>query len=254
MGEAPLTGTELERYARHIVLREIGGAGQVRLKRARVLVVGAGGLGSPALLYLAAAGVGCIELVDDDRVSLSNLQRQVLHTTDRIGEPKSGSAFAALSAINPHVEIVPTQVRISAENVAALVTGNDAVLDGSDNFATRDTVNRACASLRVPLVSGAIGAWDGSVSVFRPWLGGPCWRCIFPAEAGEDQARTCAETGVLGALAGVIGSLMAAECVKLLAGAGILLDGRMLLYDALDGEVRIFRANKRENCRACGDS
>ena len=253
MADEPLTRTELERYARHIVLREIGGAGQVRLKRARVLVVGAGGLGSPSLLYLAAAGVGRIEIVDDDLVSLSNLQRQVLHATERVGVPKTSSARETLRAINPEVEIAAQQIRITEDNAAALVEGTDAVLDGSDTFRTRDAVNRACARSRVPLVSGAIGAWDGSVSVFRPWLGGPCWRCVFPAEAGEAQARTCAETGVLGALAGVIGSLMAAECVKLIAGAGHLLDGRLLLYDALDAETRVFRAGRRAGCTVCGD-
>ena len=254
MAQGPLSDTELERYARHIVLREIGGAGQVRLKRARVLVVGAGGLGSPALLYLTAAGVGRIELVDDDRVSLSNLQRQVLHATARVGERKTSSAHSTLAAINPEIEVVRHNIRVSAGNAEELVDGQDAVLDGSDNFETRDCVNRACAIRHVPLVSGAIGAWDGSVSVFRPWLGGPCWRCVFPAEPGETQARTCAETGVLGALAGVIGSLMAAECVKLLAGAGTLLDGRLLLYDALDAEVRTFRAEKREGCPACSNT
>ena len=254
MTHGPLSETELERYARHIVLREIGGAGQVRLKRARVLVVGAGGLGSPALLYLAAAGVGRVEIVDDDRVSLSNLQRQVLHATARVGERKTDSACTTLASINPEIEFVAHNVRISASNAEELVDGLDAVLDGSDNFETRDCVNRACAIRHVPLVSGAIGAWDGSVSVFRPWLGGPCWRCVFPAEPGETQSRTCAETGVLGALAGVIGSLMAAECVKLLAGAGILLDGRLLLYDALDAEVRTFRVAKREGCPACLDT
>ena len=253
MADAPLTRTELERYARHIVLREIGGAGQVRLKRARILVVGAGGLGSPALLYLAAAGVGRIQVVDDDRVSLSNLQRQVLHATERVGEPKAASARETLVSINPEIEITAKQIRITEENAGELLEGIDAVLDGSDTFSTRDVVNRVCARSRVPLVSGAIGAWDGSVSVFRPWLGGPCWRCVFPAEAGEAQARTCAETGVLGALAGVIGSLMAAECVKLIAGAGELLDGRLLLYDALDAETRVFRARRRVDCSVCGD-
>ncbi len=254
MASEPLTPGELERYARHIVLREIGGAGQVRLKRARVLAIGAGGLGSPALLYLAAAGVGRIEVVDNDRVSLSNLQRQVLHATGRVGEPKTASARETLAAINPEVEVVPRPVRLEAENASELVQGQDAVLDGSDNFGTRDAVNRACARCEVPLISGAIGAWDGSVSVFRPWLGGPCWRCVFPEAAGEEQAQTCAEIGVLGALAGIVGSVMAAECVKLLAGAGTLLDGRLLLYDALDAETRIFRARKRDDCPVCCDS
>ena len=251
MAAPPLSGPELERYARHIVLREIGGAGQVRLKRARVLVVGAGGLGSPALLYLAAAGVGRLEFLDDDRVSLSNLQRQVLHTTDRVGESKTRSGQQTLAALNPAIEIIPRPVRIDRNNAATLLAGQHVVLDGSDSFATRDTVNRACAELRVPLVSGAIGAWDGSVSVFRPWLGGPCWRCVFPAAPGEEAARTCAETGVIGALAGVIGALMAAECVKLLAGAGEPLDGRVLLYDALGAEFRVFGAGKRTGCDVC---
>jgi len=252
MAGQPLSPQELRRYARHIVLRAVGGAGQVRLKRSRVLVVGAGGLGSSALMYLAAAGVGRIEILDHDRVSLSNLQRQVLHATDRIGEAKVSSAERRLRALNPEIDVRPVPKEIHAGNAVTFVQGRDAVLDGCDNFRTRDAVNRACAAERVPLVSGAIGTWDGSVSVFRPWLGGPCWRCVFPKAVGEGQAPTCSETGVLGALPGVVGSLMATECLKLLTGAGRLLDGRLLLYDALDAEFRGLAVERRTECPVCG--
>ncbi len=243
---------ELERYARHIVLHEIGGPGQQRLRNARVLVIGAGGLGSPAILYLAAAGVGRVGIVDDDEVSLSNLQRQVLHETAEIGASKTDSAARAVARINPHVQVEGHAVRLEAHNVDALLGGYDIVLDGSDNFDTRYLLNARAAAARVPLVSAAIGRWEGQLSVFRPWLGGPCYACIFPEAPEPGLVPACAEAGVLGALAGVMGAMQAAEAVKLITGAGAVLDGRLLLYDALGAEVRTIRLGKRPDCPVCG--
>ena len=246
------TPEELERYARHIVLREIGGPGQQKLKAARVLVIGAGGLGSPAILYLAAAGVGTIGVIDDDIVSLSNLQRQVLHTAARVGAAKTLSAAEAVAAINPHVAVEGIAARLTPSNAAKTVARFDMVLDGSDNFATRYLVNEAAAAAKKPLVSAAIGQWEGQLSVFRPWLGGPCYRCVFPEQPAEGLAPSCAEAGVLGALAGVMGAMQAVEAVKLIAGAGEPLDGRLLLYDALSAETRTIAVKKRPGCPACG--
>ncbi|MDF2233247.1 molybdopterin-synthase adenylyltransferase MoeB [Albimonas sp. CAU 1670] len=248
----PLADDELERYARHIVLHEIGGPGQQALIAARVAVVGAGGLGSPALLYLAAAGVGEITVIDDDRVSLSNLQRQVLHRDRDVGRPKVESAVETLGALNPSVKVTARDVRLDAANAQEILAGQDLVLDGCDGFETRRLVNETCAALRIPLVSGAIGRWEGQVSVFRPWLGGPCYACLFPEAPSPDQVPACAEAGVLGALAGMIGSLMASEAVKLIVGAGEPLDGRLLLWDALDAEARTIRVKKRAGCPVCG--
>ena len=242
---------ELERYARHIVLHEIGGQGQQRLKAARVLVIGAGGLGSPALLYLAAAGVGTLGVVDDDAVTLSNLQRQIIHGSDEIGRPKAESAVRAIARINPHVAAVPHAERLGEDNAEALIGAYDLVLDGSDNFATRYLVNRVAARLRKPLVFAAIGRWEGQISVFRPWLGGPCYECIFPEPPAEGLVPACAEAGVLGAMAGVMGAMQAVEAVKLITGAGRPLDGRLFLYDALDAETRHIRIAKRPACPVC---
>jgi molybdopterin/thiamine biosynthesis adenylyltransferase len=243
---------ELERYARHIVLREIGGPGQARLKAASVLVVGAGGLGSASLMYLAAAGVGRIAVADDDAVSLSNLQRQVLHRTEDVGRPKVESAADALARLNPEVTVEPLAVRLGPENAAGLVAGRDLVVDGSDSFATRALVNAACVEAGVPLVSGAIGQWEGQLSVFDPARGGPCLACVFPEAPAPGLAPSCAEGGVLGALAGVFGALQAAEAAKLLAGAGEPLRGRMLLLDLLHGETRTMRLRAEPGCRVCG--
>lgn len=246
------TEAELDRYARHIVLREIGGPGQARLKAASVVVVGAGGLGAPALMYLAAAGVGRITLIDDDAVSLSNLQRQVLFDTADVGRPKVAAAAGRLSALNPHVALSPLGARLTADNAAALLNGHDLALDGSDSFATRQAVNAACVAARLPLVSGAIGRWEGQLSLFAPHLGAPCHACVFPVAPASDLVPACAEAGVLGALAGVIGSMMAVEAVKHLAGAGMTTAGRLLLYDALDAETRIMRISRRPDCPVCG--
>ncbi|MGG7565856.1 HesA/MoeB/ThiF family protein [Rhodovulum sp. DZ06] len=242
---------ELERYARHIVLREIGGPGQKRLKAANVLVVGAGGLGAPALMYLAAAGVGRIAIADDDAVSLSNLQRQVIHDTAAIGRPKVDSAAEALARINPEVEVERIEARVTEDNAAALLDGRTLALDGTDSFATRRLVNRACAAARVPLVSAALGQWEGQLSVFAPWEGGPCWECVFPEDPAPGLVPNCAEAGVLGALAGAMGALQAAEAVKRITGAGEGLVGRLALFDLLGAEYRTIRVKKRDGCACC---
>jgi adenylyltransferase/sulfurtransferase len=243
------TDDELERYARHIVLREIGGPGQGKLSRARVLCVGAGGLGSPALLYLAAAGVGTLGVVDDDEVSLSNLQRQVLHATDRIGDRKTDSARAGLAAVNPHVEVEAHPVRLNADNADALIGAYDIVLDGSDNFGTRHLVNAVCVRLGKPLIAAAIGQWEGQLSVYG--APGPCYACVFPETPAAGLAPSCSEAGVLGALAGVMGALQAAEALKRIVGAGDGLSGRLLLYDALWAEFRTIAVKRDPDCPVC---
>jgi adenylyltransferase/sulfurtransferase len=243
---------ELDRYARHIVLHEIGGPGQQRLKAARVLVIGAGGLGSPAILYLAAAGVGTLGVVDDDTVALSNLQRQVLHTTGEIDRPKVESAGRAVVRINPHVNFIPHAVRLTEADADEIIGAYDLVIDGSDNFDTRYMVNRVAARLRVPLVFAAIGRWEGQISVFRPWLGGPCYECIFPDTPAPGLVPACAEAGVLGAMAGVVGAMQAVEAVKLITRTGAVLDGRLMLYDALQAETRVIKLAKRPECAVCG--
>ena len=238
---------EVERYARHLVLREIGGPGQQRLKAARVLIVGAGGLGAPAALYLAAAGVGEIAIVDPDVVSLSNLQRQVLYATADDGAPKVERAAARLTALNPNVRIAPIAERLTDANARALVADRDLVLDGTDDFATRFAVNGACVAEGVTLVSGAIGRWTGQIGVFAAR---PCYQCLVP-EIPPD-AETCSVVGVVGALAGVIGSMMALEAVKVLTAAGETLAGRLLIYDALAAEVRTVRVGADPGCPVCG--
>lgn len=249
---APFSATELDRYARHIVLREVGGAGQRRLKGARVLVVGAGGLGSPALLYLAAAGVGTIGVIDDDTVSNSNLQRQVIHTDARIGMPKVFSAQAAMAALNPFVTVRPYNRRLTAEEAPALFADYDLILDGSDNFPTRLLVNAAAVSAGKPLISGAIAQWEGQLGLFDPARGAPCYACIFPEAPAEGLAPACAEAGVMGALPGVVGAMMAAEAIKEITGAGQSLRGRLLIYDALWGENRTVGLKRRAGCAVCG--
>jgi molybdopterin/thiamine biosynthesis adenylyltransferase/N-acetylglutamate synthase-like GNAT family acetyltransferase len=235
----PLSPDELARYARHIVLPEVGGAGQQKLKRARVLVVGAGGLGAPVLAYLAAAGVGTLGILDDDTVSLSNLQRQVIHTTAAVGEAKTVSAARAVQAVNPHVVVELHPVRLGAANSEALVGAYDLVVDGSDNFETRYLVADACAATRKPLVHAAIGRFDGSLTVLMPYAEGPngqllpSYRDLFPEPPPEGLVPSCAQAGVIGALAGVIGTLQAMEAIKLITGIGEPLVGRLLLYDAL---------------------
>ncbi len=244
---------ELERNARHIVLREIGGAGQKRLKEARVLVVGAGGLGSSALQYLAAAGVGTIGVIDDDVVDNSNLQRQVIHTDARIGMPKVFSAEIAMKAQNPFVTVLPYHRRLTDEIAAELFGDFELVLDGTDNVETRYLVNEAAVEARVPLVSAAIGQWEGQLSIFDPARGSPCYRCVFPEPSAEGLAPSCAEGGVFGPLAGVVGAMMAGEAVKLLAGAGEPLIGRLMIYDALHADSRVISTKRRTDCQTCGN-
>lgn len=238
---------EIDRYARHLVLREIGGPGQQKLKASKVLIVGAGGIGSPAALYLAAAGVGRIGLVDMDEVAVSNLQRQILFDTGDVGAPKVEAGARRLSALNPHVAVEPLGLRLDAANATGLVGGWDLVLDGTDDFATRFAVNAACVASGVPLVSAALGRWTGQVGVFA---GRPCWRCLVPETPPE--AETCARVGVVGALAGVMGAMAALEAVKLITGAGRALLGRLLIYDGLNGEVRVARVAPDPACRVCG--
>ena len=235
-----LSPLEVERYARHIVLREIGGPGQGKLKAARVLVVGAGGLGGPALQYLAAAGVGRIGIADDDTVSLSNLQRQTIFVTSDVGQAKTRAAAAALESLNPHVEIIEHRERIDHDRAERIVRDYDVVVDGSDNFQTRYAVSDACFHGRRPLVTGAVGAFDATVTTLRPFEtspGGtpnPTYRCLFPEPPAPGSIPTCAEAGVLGALTGLVGSIMALEVLRAIVGFGAPLVGRLLLIDALD--------------------
>ncbi len=246
--------TELERYARHIVLRELGGPGQKRLKQARVLVIGAGGLGAPALQYLAAAGVGTIGVIDDDVVENANLQRQVIHRDADIGMPKVFSAEAAMKAQNPAIEVRPYHRRLEEGIAADLFADYDVILEGSDNFDTRYLANRAAVAQGKPLISGALSQWEGQLSVFHPKAGGPCYQCIFPEAPAPGLAPSCAEAGVLGPLPGVVGSMMAVEAVKQITGAGQVLRGEMLIYDALYGENRKIALKKRADCPICGAS
>jgi molybdopterin/thiamine biosynthesis adenylyltransferase len=247
----PLTDEELERYARHIVLPEIGGAGQRKLKQARVLVIGAGGLGAPALEYLAAAGVGTLGIIDDDTVSLSNLQRQVIHETGSIGTPKGESAKIAIHRINPHVAVELHAFRLTAENAPALVAHYDIVIDGSDNFETRYAVADACEREKRPLVHAAVGRFDGSVTVLKPFETGqdgvqnPSYRDLFPEPPPPGLVPSCAAAGVVGALTGVIGTLQAMEAIKLITGIGEPLIGRLLLYDALAARFDTIRYKRR---------
>ncbi|MEX1036036.1 MAG: molybdopterin-synthase adenylyltransferase MoeB [Sneathiella sp.] len=251
-----LSDDQLDRYARHIILREVGGAGQQKLLRAKVLIVGAGGLGSPLALYLAAAGVGTIGVIDDDAVDLSNLQRQIAHGTADIGMAKVESAAEAVMRINPDVTVIPHKARLNAENAAGIIGDYDLVADGTDNFETRFLLNDACYFARKPLVSGAILQFDGQVSTFKAYEEGanPCYRCLFPSPPPPDVARTCGEAGVLGALAGVIGTLQAVEVMKELLGIGEGLSGWLLLYDALTADIRKIKIPRNPNCPLCGET
>lgn len=250
--QGPFSDTELNRYARHIVLREVGGLGQKRLKDAKVLVIGAGGLGSPALMYLAAAGVGTIGVVDDDAVDNSNLQRQVIHQDQAIGMPKVHSAAEMMRAQNPFVTVLPYERRLAEEDAVDLIADFDLVLDGTDNFDTRYLVNRVCVAQGKPLISGALSQWEGQVSVFDPKNDAPCYQCIFPDAPAAGLAPSCAEAGVIGPLPGVIGSMMAVEAIKVITGAGSVLRGEMMIYDALYGETRKIQLKRRPDCPVCG--
>lgn len=239
---------EIERYARHLVLAEVGGPGQQRLKAARVGLIGLGGVGTPAALYLAAAGIGTLRLIDPDTVALSNLQRQIAFGTDAVGRPKVEAGAATLTALNPHVCMEPVTEHLDAANAARLIEGCDLVLDGTDDFATRFAVNAACVAAGIPLVSGALGRWSGQVAVFE---GRPCYRCLVPDIPPD--AETCARVGVIGALAGVTGTMAALEAIKRITGAGTPLTGRLLLYDGLAGTARTVTLAADPTCPVCGD-
>ena len=249
--EDRLTPEEIERYRRHILLPEVGGSGQQALKRARVLVIGAGGLGAPVLYYLAAAGIGTLGIVDDDRVSLSNLQRQVIHDTGSLSELKTESAARAIARLNPHVRTIRFEERFTPETADAMLSGVQILVDGSDNFDTRYLAADRAEAARIPLVTGAVGRFDGSVTVLKPWETGadgtlnPRYRDLFPAPPPPGLVPSCAEAGVVGALTGVIGTLMAMEVIKLVTGAGEPLIGRLLMYDSLAARFDTVRYRRR---------
>ena len=238
---------EIERYARHLMLAEVGGPGQQRLKASRVALVGLGGIGAPASLYLAAAGVGTLRLIDDDAVSLSNLQRQILFQTGDVDRAKVEVGVERLTALNPHVRIEARSHRLNSQNAATLLADCDVVIDGTDDFETRFIVNATCLRAGVPLVSGALGRWSGQIGVFS---GRPCYQCLVP-EIPPD-AETCARVGVVGALAGVIGAMAAMEAIKLVTGAGQALLGRLLIYDGLTAITRVSSIRPDSGCLACG--
>ncbi|MDD2705255.1 MAG: molybdopterin-synthase adenylyltransferase MoeB [Acidocella sp.] len=243
---------EIQRYARHILLRELGGTGQAKLKAARVLVVGAGGLGSPLALYLAAAGVGTIGLVDADVVELSNLQRQIMHGTTDIGRRKVESGAESLARINPLVRVVPHAERLDADNVAGLIGEYDLICDGTDNFATRFLLADACVATRKTLVSAAVLRFEGQISTFKPHEGGPCYRCLYPEPPPEGLVPSCSEAGVLGAVTGVMGTLQATEVLKEITSIGTSLSGWLLIWDALGAEFRKIKLRKDPACPVCG--
>ncbi len=247
-----LTPEQHDRYSRHVLLPEVGVDGQTRLLDSKVLLIGAGGLGSPAGLYLAAAGVGTIGVVDFDIVDSTNLQRQVLHNIDRIGMAKTDSARETLAALNPDVKVVAHNERLTADNALRIMAGYDVVVDGGDNFPTRYLVNDASLQLRVPVVHGSIFRFEGQVSVFHPY-DGPCYRCLFPEAPPPELSPSCAEAGVLGVLPGIIGSIQAMETIKLLLGIGDPLVGRLLVYDALEEDFTTVGLNRDPDCPACAD-
>ena len=246
------TEAQLERYSRHIILSDVGGKGQKKLSKAKVLVIGAGGLGSPAALYLAAAGIGTLGLVDGDVVDLSNLQRQILHTTDRIGVPKVESGRQTLAALNPDITIKTYQYHVSADNIMGLITDYDMVLDGSDNFSTRFMINDACFFARKTLISGSIFRFEGQLTTIKPHEGFPCYRCLYPEPPPAGLVPNCQEAGVLGVLAGTIGVLQAAEAIKEILKIGDTVADKLLIYDALEMKFRKVSRPKDPNCRLCG--
>ncbi len=245
---------QIRRYARHIVLPEVGGAGQGALLRARVLVVGAGGLGSPLIQYLAAAGVGTLGIVDDDTVDLSNLQRQILHGTPDVGRPKVDSAADAVARLNPDVRVIRHRMRLCAATLPGLLDGYDIVCDGSDNFATRFLVNDACHLAGKTLVSAAVLRFDGQLSVYKTHAGGPCYRCVFPEPPPPEAAPSCGEAGILGAVAGVMGTLQATETLREILGQEPSMAGRLLIYDARGGGFREVRIPRDPACPLCGEA
>jgi len=246
-----LSPEQRNRYQRHLLLPEVGENGQLKLLDSKVLLLGAGGLGSPAALYLAAAGVGTLGIIDMDVVDASNLQRQILHNTDRIGERKVDSAKKTLTLINPDVNVVTYDVRLGADNILDIIDGYDVIVDGTDNFPTRYLVNDASLLKRIPVVHGSIFRFEGQVTVFNPYEG-PCYRCLLPEPPPAELAPSCSEAGVLGVLPGIVGSLQAVETIKLLLGIGDSLQGRLLAYDALEQSFRTFKVRRDPACPACG--
>jgi molybdopterin-synthase adenylyltransferase len=249
-----LSEEQFQRYARHLILDEVGEEGQVRLLQSRVLVIGAGGLGSPLLLYLAAAGVGTIGLVDNDRVDITNLQRQIVHATGNVGALKVDSAQQTLAAVNPDIRVETRAVRLGPENAEAIIADYDLVADGSDNFATRYLLTDLCFRQGKPLVAAALSPFEGQLSTFRPYLGAghPCYRCLFRDPPPPDLVPRCEEAGILGAVAGVLGTLQAVEVLKELLGLGDSLDGTLLLYDAMRARFHSIRIAKDPECPTCG--
>lgn len=246
-----LTAEQRNRYQRHVLLPEIGETGQLKLLDSKVLLLGAGGLGSPAALYLAAAGVGTLGIIDMDVVDASNLQRQILHNIDRIGDRKVDSAKKTLTLMNPDVNVVTYDVRLGADNILDIIDGYDVIVDGTDNFPTRYLVNDASLRKRIPVVHGSIFRFEGQVTVFNPYEG-PCYRCMIPEPPPAELAPSCSEAGVLGVLCGIIGSLQAIEAVKILLGLGDTLQGRLLAYDALEQSFRTFKVHRDPKCPTCG--
>ena len=248
-----LTPEQRNRYQRHLLVNEVGEEGQIQLLDSKVLLLGAGGLGSPAALYLAAAGVGTIGIIDMDVVDESNLQRQILHNLDRVGERKVDSAKKTLTALNPDVNVVTYDVRLGADNILDIIDGYDVIVDGTDNFPTRYLVNDATLLKRIPVVHGSIFRFEGQATVFNPYVG-PCYRCMIPEPPPAELAPSCAEAGVLGVLPGIIGSIQAMEAIKLVLGIGETLTGRLLAYDALEESFRTFKVNRDPECPACGEN
>jgi len=246
-----LSPEQRNRYQRHLLLPEVGEAGQLELLDSKALLLGAGGLGSPAALYLAAAGVGTLGIIDMDVVDASNLQRQILHNTDRIGERKVDSAKKTLTLVNPDVNVVTYDVRLGADNILDIIDGYDVIVDGTDNFPTRYLVNDASLVKRIPVVHGSIFRFEGQATVFNPFVG-PCYRCMIPEPPPSELAPSCSEAGVLGVLPGIIGSIQAMEAVKVLLGIGETLQGRLLAYDALEESFRTFKVHRDPQCPACG--
>lgn len=253
-----LSEQQIERYARHIILRDIGGPGQAKLLQARVLVIGAGGLGAPVLMYLAAAGVGTLGVIDFDEVDLSNLQRQIIHDTDNVGRPKTESAAASIKRLNPDVTVIQHSERLTAQNALALFSDYDLIADGSDTFETRFLVNDAAFFAQKPLVSAAVGQFDGQLATYKSHEADgegnayPCYRCVFPEAPPPGTVPTCAEAGVIGALTGVMGTLQALEVIKEITGAGETMAGRLLIYDGLATTFRTIRVRKDPACALCG--
>lgn len=244
---------QIERYSRHIILKEVGGMGQTKLLESRVLLIGAGGLGSPIAVYLAAAGVGTLGIIDDDVVDLSNLQRQILHGTSDIGIPKTKSAEATITEMNPDVKVIPINERINSENAFQILEPYDLIVDGCDNFATRYLINDACVMLGKPIVHGSIFQFDGQVTVLYPGKG-PCYRCVFPEPPPAGLAPSCQEAGVFGVLPGIIGTIQAVEAIKILLDIGDSLIGTLLLFDALSMNFNRMKLRQDENCPMCGEN